>query len=351
MNSKSEYCESEGRFIVSGQQNSKIKLLYIKDILEKYSDENNVMNSAEILSKLEFLYGIQCERKSLYNDIDVLESYGVDVIRTRTPRNGFFVGARQFELAEIRLLCDAVQAADFISKAKTKRLIERIESFASVHQAAALKKQIYIDSRIKCENEKIYYFIDMLDSAIKNEKKVKISYARRVLGDKFAAAKTLREFVISPYSMIWSNDRYYLVANNAKYDNLMNLRVDRIADVEVLSEKARHFSEVCAYKNRFDAADYVRKTFNMFTGNEEVIELECNNGVLEEMLDRFGENITLRKCGEDTFSLRTNAFINDGLVSWIMQFGDGIKVISPQRLGDMVTEKAKRICELYAHAK
>ena len=333
---------------MAGQQNSKKKLLYIKDILEKYSDEKHVMNSADILSKLEFQYGIQCERKSLYSDIDVLESYGVDIVRTRTPRNGFFVGTRKFELAEIRLLCDAVQAADFISKSKTKRLVERIESFASIYQAATLKEQVYIDSRMKCEKEKIYYFIDTLDRAIKNEKKVKIQYSRRAFGDKFAAEKTQREFVLSPYSMIWSSDRYYLVANNGKYDNLMNLRVDRITEVEILNDKARPFSEVCTYKNRFDAADYVRKTFNMFTGSEEVIELQCNYSVLEEMLDRFGENITLRKCGNNTFSLRTEAFINDGLVSWIMQFGDGIKVITPQELGDMVFEKAKKICELYA---
>ncbi len=334
---------------MAGQQNSKIKLLYIKDILEKYSDEAHVMNSSEILSKLEILYGIHCERKSLYNDIDLLESYGVDIIRTRTPRNGFFVGSRPFELAEVRLLCDAVQAADFISKVKTKRLLDKIEGLASVYQASALKEQVYVDSRAKCGNEKIYYFIDTLDNAIKTEKKVKLQYTRRVPGDKFSTAKAQREFVLSPYSMIWSNDRYYLVANNGKYDNLMNLRVDRIAEIEILKEKARPFSEVCAYKNRFDTADYIRKTFNMFAGDEETVELRCKNSVLEEMLDRFGENITLRRCGEDSFLLRTEAFVNDGLVSWIMQFGGSIKVVSPQNLGEMVAEKAKRICELYAH--
>lgn len=333
---------------MSGQQNSKIKLLYIKDILEKYTDEAHVMNSSEILSKLESVYGIRCERKSLYSDIEVLMSYGTDIIKTRTPRNGFFVGTREFELAELRLLSDAVQAADFISKNKTKRLIERIESFASVYQASSIKEQVYIDSRPKCDNERIFYSIDALDTAIKSEKKVKVVYSRRSVGEKFSATKIQREFVLSPYAMIWSKDHYYLVANNEKYDNLMNLRIDRIDSVDITEEDARPFSEVSSYKTRFDAADYSRKTFNMYSGTEETIELKCHNSLLEEMLDRFGETVSVRSSGEDCFSVRTEAFVNDGLVSWIMQFGNSVKVVAPSSLAQKVFEKAKKISELYA---
>ena len=333
---------------MSGQQNSKLKLLYIKDILEKYTDEENIMNSAEILSKLESLYGIQSERKSLYNDIDVLSSYGVDVIKTRSPKNGFFIGSRIFELPEVRLLCDAVQAADFISKSKTKSLIGRIESFASVYQAKRIKEQVYIDSRPKCENERIFHFIDEIDRAIKSEKKIKIKYVRRKIGDKFTTEKYSKEFVLSPYAMIWADDHYYLIANNEKYDNLMNLRIDRIVNAEALKENRRPVSEVSSYKNSFDAADYTRKTFNMFTGEEEMIELKCKNELLEEMLDRFGETVSVRKFDSGSFTLRAEAFVNDGLVSWIMQFGDGITVMCPDSLKIMTKEKAQRVLSLYA---
>lgn len=336
---------------MAGQQNSKLKLLCIKDILERYSDEEHVLNSSEIVSKLDSIYGIQCERKSLYNDIDVLISYGVDIIKTHTPRSGFFVGARRFELAEIRLLCDAVQAADFISKTKTRQLLERIEGFTSVYQASRLKEQVYIDSRPKCENELIFYSIDEIDRAIKSNTKVKLQYARRKLGEKFAAEKIIKEFVVSPYAMIWSGDHYYLVANNGKYDNLMNLRIDRIVKAEKLEAKSRPFSEVSSYKNRFDAADYARKTFNMFTGKEETIELMCSNELLEEMLDRFGDGATLRRFDDTHFTLRTVAFVNDGLVSWIMQFGDGIRAVSPDSLKKMTKEKAQRVLSLYADGK
>lgn len=332
---------------MAGQQNSKQKLLYIKDILEQYSDENHIMNSAEIIEKLDNRYGICTERKSLYNDIEVLSSYGLDIIKTHTPKNGCFIGSRDFELAEVRLLCDAVQAANFISRSKTKKLLEKIEKFVSVYQAAAIKEQIYIDSRPKCENEEIYYTIDALDRAIKTAKKVRFRYERRVATEKFSAARETKEFIVSPYSLIWSRDHYYLVANKENYDNLMNLRIDRIRDVEVLDEKARPLSEVSSYVTGFDAADYVQKSFNMYSGTEEMIELQCRKELLEEMFDRFGSNANVRVLNEDCFSIRDEAFVNEGLVSWIVQFGDRIKVLEPESLKEMVKNRAKSVYDLY----
>ncbi len=332
---------------MAGQQNSKLKLLYLKDILEKYTDENHVLNASEIAEILENQYGIICERKSLYTDMDILGKYGVDIIKTRTPRTGFFAGDRRFELAEIRLLCDAVQAADFISKSKTIKLIEKIESFLSVYQADDLRRQVYVDSRAKCGNEQIYYIIDTLDCAVKKHKKVKLLYIRRNIGEKFSTEKSVREFVLSPYSLIWSQDHYYLVANNEKYDNLMNLRIDRISAIEILDEPARKLSEVSPYENSFDPADYTKKSFNMFSGSAETVELECRNARLEQIFDRFGENSNIRKIDDDSFMLHAEAFVNEGLVSWIVQYGDTIKVKAPEELKKMVSDRAEAIVNLY----
>ena len=332
---------------MAGKRNTKLKLLYLKEILEKYSDEQHVLNSNDIAERLENEYGLVCERKSIYKDIEVLMDYGMDIIKTRTPKNGYFVASGSFELAEIRLLSDAVQAADFITKQKTKKLIEKIEGFTSIYQAEVLKKQVYIDNRAKSTNESIYYVIDKLDEAIKSGKKVRFVYSRRKMDEKYAARKETRTFTLSPYALIWSQDHYYLVGNNEKYDNLMNVRIDRISQVEVLAQSVRPMEEVCAYSHYFDAADYAAKTFNMFSGELQMIELKCSNGIIEQMFDRFGERINTRRADDTHFLLRTEASISAGLVSWIMQFGTDLEVIAPAELKEMVAQRAEMILRIY----
>ncbi len=331
---------------MSGKQNSKLKLLYLKEIFEKYSDEDNILNANDIVGMLSN-YGIECERKSVYKDIEILTDYGMDIIKTGKPKSGFFLASRDFEVAELRMINDAIQAANFISKKKTANLLKKTDNLVSETQSLRLRNQVFIDNRNKCKNEEIFYNIDALDSAIKNEKKVLLKYSRRKLDEKFAASKEEKEFILSPYALIWANDHYYLVANNEKYDNVMNLRIDRIKNVQILDSYRRHFSECTPYKTRFDVADYVSKAFNMFSGTPTITELKCRVEIIEEILDRFGEKLSIKKGEDGWFYVHDELFINDGLASWIMQFGDKIKVVYPTELRRMIIDKSKNILSLY----
>lgn len=331
-----------------GVKNTKLKFLYLIDIFKKYTDEEHALNVSEICELLESRYGLTSERKSLYKDIEILTDYGFDMIHANTPKNGYFLGEREFETAELRLLSDAVQAADFISPQKTRQLITKIESFSSKYQAQNLREQVYIDSRRKTNNEKIYYVISNLDTAIKQQKMVKLIYTRRHITDKYTTCSEERDFILNPYALIWSDDHYYLICNNPKYDNLMHLRIDRILSVEMLNRTARSFSEVTEYKNRFDCADYAGKIFSMFSGEPVKVELSCDNSLIEQMLDRFGDDISLvRSSEQDRFKLKVSAAVNDGFVSWIMSFGEKIKVVYPEELRNMVRKKALAISSLY----
>lgn len=223
------------------QKNTKLKLLYLSDILSEKTDEAHPLSANELCDAL-CAAGIEAERKSVYKDIEVLKEYGLDIILgTENNKRGYFIGARKFELAELRLLLDAVQAANFISQKKTKILVEKIESFASKYQAATLHRQVYVDNRPKCKNEELYYTISALDDAINAELKVSFTYSRRVITDEFKQKSDEKAFKVSPYALIWSDDHYYLVCNNEKYDNLMNLRIDRIKSIAVTEESARPF--------------------------------------------------------------------------------------------------------------
>ncbi len=332
---------------MAGQKNSKLKLLYLADILNEKTDDTHFLTANDICNELEKL-GITAERKSIYKDIDVLKEYGMDIIlNTEKNSRGYFVGSRKFELAELRLLLDAVQAANFISPKKTTALVKKIESFASTGQSKTLHKQVYVDNRPKCSNEELFYTISALDSAINSGVKVSFTYSRRRITEEFKTSKEDKNFTVSPYALIWSDDHYYLVCNNEKYDNLMNLRIDRIKKVVTTTEKSRSFSEVSDYKLKFNSADYASKLFNMFSGEPRPVEFICDNEMIEQVLDRFGERVKMQKYDDEHFAVKTNAAVSDGLVSWLLGFGGKIKVKSPNDLSFLVKQKAQEILDAY----
>ncbi len=327
---------------------TKLKLLYVKDFLDKQSDEEHPV-SVEDINEMLLSKEIECERKSIYSDVKTLKEYGMDILSVRQPKTGYCVCSRDFELPELRLLIDAVQAANFITPKKTKELIKKIGTLCSVSQAKMLEKQVYIEKRHKCSNEEIYYNIDIINRAIQSGKRISFIYQKRQLDTAENKVVTEeKEFSVSPYAMIWSNDHYYLIANNQKYNNLMHTRIDRMKKVEILEERARKFSEVSPYKSYFDSADYSGKIFNMFSGDTQTLEMLCDNSMLEEIVDRFGNNALIRTGDDETrFLVDTKCVVSEGLVSWIMQFGGRIEVLEPASLREQVKMRAEEIARMY----
>lgn len=332
---------------MAGVKNSKLKLLYLAEIFEQKTDEDNYISANQLCDELAKL-GIPAERKSIYKDIDVLRDFGYDIIHTGSRSGGgYFLGERTFQLAEIRLLSDAVQAANFISQKKTNELVEKIEHFAGENQAKKLHSQVYVDNRPKTKNEDIYHTIHNINEAITEGVKVTVTYSRRKITDEFKTSSEEKTYTVSPYAFIWSDDHYYLICNNEKYDNLMHLRVEKIKKYQITDTPARHFSEVSDYRTYFDSADYASKLFNMYSGEPKPIELACKNDLLEPMLDRFGDKVRLQKLDDEHFLLRTNAAVSDGLAAWVVQFGGRVKVRMPNDLIYEVKKKAEEILESY----
>lgn len=333
---------------MAGQSGQKIKLFYIREFLMRNSDEEHPVSMAEIIGHLESK-GIAAERKSIYNDIDRLIDLGDDIIK---DNGNYFVGEREFQNVEIRILMDAVQSASFITAEKSKKLVEKIGTLCSVHQMKKLKDRVYIENRVKGRNESIYYTIDKIGEAIDRNKQIECEYVK-IHGS--ARVKSIKEetkkYIINPYAMIWSDDHYYLVANNPKYDNLMHLRIDRIKSVKIIEDNVcRHFSDVpdCEYSNYFDVADYSKKHFGMFSGEIIDIKLQCKYSIIEQVYDSFGDDVFIKDNFDgETFTVITKAAISDGFVSWLMQFPDSIKVTAPPELIEKVKERSFRILKNY----
>lgn len=333
---------------MAGNPKQKLKLLYIADFLRSSSDSEHPVSTTQISEYLA-AQGIGAERKSIYNDIAILIEYGLPIERVYTPSRGYYLSDGTFEISELMMLVDAVQASPVITAKKTKLLTQKLCSLASKYQTDRLSNHIYINDRTKSTNEEIYYNLDRINSCINSGRKVRFIYQRRQLVGNLPVYDAGREFIISPYATIWNEDKYYLVGNYDKYDDLSHYRIDRMRHVESTRERARDFREVTNYTTRFDAADYSRKVFNMFSGtNQRTVELICENRLLEPIIERFGINIPYRQLDEGHFSVKTNVMMSDGLVNWIINFGGGVVVRAPAELRVRVKEKLEQMLGSYS---
>lgn len=330
--------------------NGKQRLIALAEFFKRKTDEEHIYSASQIIEELA-RQGIDAERKALYSDIDALKLSGYDIVCTRTPKAGFFLASRDFEEAEVRLMIDAVQAAKFITAKKTDSLVNKIGDLLSEPQADKLKSQVYIDKSHKRKNEEIYYTVDVLHNAIAKRLKVRFVYSNLSVSEDLTPTLNEREFTVSPYALIWSNDHYYLVCNNSNYDNLMHARIDRMKKVVCTKEPWRHFSEVSEYKDKFDSADYAGKLFNMFSGTEQTVTLRCANRFLEEIIDRFGENVRFSSRNADNFTAEITAVTGEGFVSWLLQYGNSVEVIRPAKLRASVAQRASELVSLYTDKK
>lgn len=327
-------------------KNQRTRVLTLLKILMQKTDEQHPLNSAELIANLNS-FGIECDRKTIYDDIEALNLCGYDIIQTRGAKSGYFMASRDFELPEIALLTDAVLAADFITRKKTNTLINKLKGLLNEYQAESYSGRSFIDNRNKGDNEEIYYSIDAIERGVAAKKKITFKYVRHTLNGGRTPQVTIKEMKASPYALIWAEDHYYLVCNNEKYDNLMHLRLDRMKSVKVTDEDWRHFSEVSEYKTEFNTADYTDKVFNMFSGEQEEITLDCSTEILEQVIDRFSDKIFIRDAGENRFLFSHKAFISDGLVNWILQFGDKMQVKSPEKLKVKINQRIASISNIY----
>lgn len=324
-----------------GSLKVKFKLLCILKILTRYTDAQHPVSAQELCGLLE-QEGIRAERKSVYRDIAVLRDSGYEIVKTRVPKPGIYLGERDFSLAEVRLLADAVAAAPFLTQRKTQELTQKLQGLLSSYEAEEIGRQVFA-GRVKFDNEEVCRNINILHSAISRKRKIIFRYHHRVIVGNRAELDQGRVFKISPYALLWDHDRYYLAGNYEKYPTVSNYRLDRMKQLVVTPEEARPFSQVSEYQDRFDAADYQRKSFHMFSGQPEQAEFCCSTEMLDAILDKFGNDVEFLYQDSDQFTIRANVLVSDGLVEWVLQYGGRVRVLRPESLIKKTAEKVKAL--------
>lgn len=327
---------------MSKSANQKLKLLRLYQILLQQSDEEHPISIARLIDELA-RWDISAERKSIYADLEALADLGVDV-QSRKGRNaGWFIGERDFELAELKLLVDAVQSSRFITHRKSASLIRKLEKLASAHQARQLQRQVYVDRRVKSMNESIYYIVDTIHSAIAQNRAITFRYFDYDTAKQRVFRHDGSQYEVSPLGLIWNSENYYLVAYSAENGQLRHYRVDKMADLEITDRERQGQSD------RFDVADYAQKHFGMYSGAEVTMTLRFENRMANIVLDRFGQDVMLIPDGGEHFTLTLPLVMSPQFFGWLFGLGDGVQLIGPAAAVEAYKEQIKAVTELYQH--
>ena len=312
----------------------KKRLLYLLKLLSGETDESNPVSTADIMEYFKSV-GLSADRKTLKNDIDLLIEMGYDIVIVKSSPNKYFMGDRVFQIPELKLLIDAVSSSRFITAKKSDELIQKLSSLVNTQQAQALNRHVFAADRVKADNESIYYIVDAINDAINDRRKIVFQYTEYT-GEK---QKVLRnggeQYTLSPYALYWNDDFYYAVGYSDKHEKITAFRVDRLYKVEVTE------TEAAAPPEDFDVADYSHKIFEMFDGEEEAVELECENSLMKYVVDRFGEDVSTRTVSEHTFIASVNVAVSPTFYGWVFQFRGKIRIVSPQMAIDEYEEMAR----------
>lgn len=321
-------------------ENQKLKMLYLVKIFSEETDDAHKLTMPEIIARLSS-YGVNADRKTLYQDFEELRNFGIDIIATQEGRNYYYnLGSRDFELPELKLLVDSVQSAKFITDRKSSQLIRKIESLVSVHEAKQLHRQVIMSGRIKTMNESIYYNIDKLHEAINENKQIRFRYFDWNLKKEMVPRYDGMWYQRSPWALMWDDEKYYLVVYDSKHENITHYRVDKMMDIRIIDEPREGRD---AFR-QFNLAKYSNTLFGMFSGDETRVTLEAENYMVGVLIDRFGKDIIIAPVDANHFRTTVTVAVSSQFLGWIMALEGGVKIVAP----DSVVEQMKALIEKFS---
>lgn len=322
--------------------NQKLKTLYLKHLLETETDAEHGVTMERILAYLS-ANGIEAERKSIYTDLDQLRSFGLDIGVRRGKQTEYMLLNHKFQLAELKLLVDAVSASRFITHKKSLELIKKLEGETSAHEARELQRQVYVSKRIKTMNESIYYSVDTVHSAINASKKVRFKYFEYSIDKQRVMRHGGEDYEVSPLALIYSDENYYLAAYSQPRDALVNFRVDRMLDVRVV-DKPRDKNQQTEY---FDPQSYVNTRFSMYGGSRERVDILFEKSLTTVVIDRFGKDVIMRPADENHFIVTVDVDVSPVFLSWVFMFGERAWIMGPKKVVESMAKMSRKVADSY----
>ena len=314
--------------------NSKGRILAILQLLKEKSDEEHPVTTAEIILYLKDR-GYSVTGKTLKDDISVLQDFGYDVILSNHQANEYFLGERSLQTTEIKLLTDAIASSRALSAQKSQELIDKILTLTSDYQKEYLSPIIGVDDRTKPTDNKIYYALDNIMTAMKEHKQISYYMCDYNLAKEPVLKNDSEMYVLSPYACIWNDDAYYVIGYSQKHKKIISPRLDRIHDVHILPEMS------CPKPEKFDLSDFSGRIFKMYDGNMQTVELICDNSLVKNVIDRFGRDFELEPVSNSRFKATVKVSVSKTFFAWVFQFVGEMVISGPEA----VTKKYKSMLE------
>ena len=322
--------------------NKKMLNILILDILEQYSDEDHHLTQQEIIRHLRAQYGMDCDRRSVKNNIDALKEMGYEI---ETNNKGAFLAGRKFDNAELRLLIDSVLFSKGISQKRAKELIEKLKEMGGRHFSAKVKHVCNLPELQHTDNKQTMYALDALNDAIDQRKKVSFTY--NTYGTDMKLHPRRQEpYIVNPYQIVANNGRYYLIGNYDKYDNVSHYRIDRMTSVCMLDETRKPMSDVTDFKNGFSLPKHMAEHIYMFSGKSVNVKMVAKKHLMNELVDWFGKDFKIRRelADEMLVEVKCNA---EAMHFWALQYGPYVEVLEPAELREEIRESVKEMWEKY----
>ena len=321
---------------------NKQRILRIKNIFFKETDENQELSFEDLVERLKVEYGLDYEIsiKAIKDDIKILREHDTYLIENTNKygKKMFSQQNRLFEINELRTLIDSISSAGSISTGDKERLIRKIKMLTSENLAQGLSNQIYSEMKIINEDNTFRINLDNIHVAIQNKNKINFKYGRYDINKKFKLNEKL--YIVDPYGLVWDNGFYYLIAYDKNKDKIINFRIDRIRNVIIRDKKYKEDVE-------FKLSTHLNSCFNMYPGNIKSIEMKFHKHLINAIIDKFGINVDIKQVEEDYFILYTRAAINTGLIRWILNWGSDAIVLKPNKLVEEIKREIRKMDEMY----
>ena len=303
--------------------NHKMALLYMMRELLQKTDEDHSMNASDLIAALA-AYDCEADRRTIYSNVEILQDFGIDVIKKENGQ-GYYIGSRDFELPELKLLVDSVQSSKFITEKKSRELIAKLMQLTNEQKARQLNRSVFIRNRMKTGNEKVYYNVGTLHEAMNRNRQICFKYGEWNAAKELVEKKGGTEYRVSPWALTWDDENYYLIAFDEAAGIIKHFRVDKMLKIGLTDEErvGRDSFE------DFDLAAFSRKTFGMFGGPDANVVLRCKNGLAGVIIDRFGREISLVPEDGEHFHVHVTVAVSPQFFGWVTGIGPGIEIASP----------------------
>ena len=305
--------------------NQKLKLLYLLQYLSRQSDEQHPVTVAQMIEELD-RHGITAERKSIYDDLEALRQFGVDVVQKRDKSVSYYIGQRDFELPELKLLVDSIQSSKFVTQRKTLSLIRKLEALTSVHEGQLLERQVFVRNRVKSMNESVYYNVDEISDAINRERSIRFRYFEFTVAGERHYRHEGGYYQLSPYALIWDDENYYMLAWDEAEGRFKHFRVDKMTHITAL-DRPRDGKDAFA---QLDMSVYSQRVFGMFAGETQPVRMRFARHLAGAVIDRFGKEVLLIPEGEESFTVTAEVAVSPQFFAWVFGFGTEAEILSPE---------------------